>query len=893
MDDVMVDVVSDVSVDDHGVSRVDLEGSERKTVTHDKVTEDSDDRVVNLEVEVVVSEEGVKGSVEVVRENVATANGSVNGDSKVVFESSSKEVEAGGGDGEVRELVVVVADGDHVAEEKTQKENEVLDSLKIPESTENEDGVDQTNKESLQATVEATIHGAKQSGNGDSKVAVEIQDSRKIPESEDSKMDDENVAENLDQKAEVNQMSKEESSQPTIEVRTDSASEDSKMDDKSQIFEGEVAVKDKKEDSERLTKETAEQPTRSVQEVADGDHVMDGKTVNLSKISHAVTMASLGLEDDDVVVVDEVLEGKKEAQVSVSLELSLACPDDQSLSAEVVNAGTCEVDQKVEVDSTIVNDEVAACSKADDVTTTHMEPDSHVQVFTDGGILIENQSMKDNDVVDSSKPDEVAYTEPESSIDKMTSSIANKVVETDMKPATIGGVLNNIQEHQDSAVGVPSTSEPQTYDTHVVLPANTEFSYEEAQMDRGEDAGMDIDEVLAWKDEIPSVQEDEQKADLTNLSHVEKQETESSRIQGIDESASVNSFEPDKLVDYVRLLATVQYGEGDKTELTMAKAQLSSYSRFKGHRQLAEFQLCGDLLEAEQVIKDETYSEDGSKKRKALDSISDGLEKRPTLHTETVAADHLAGNNVSVQSPGPTQMGNEADMLSQLHLAAQDPMKGHGFVNTIIPLFKGHRAAVLSKSRKRKTSNENEPDEFEFVDVNDSYWTDRIIQNHPEEQALQENLNGGGVHQMVAYEQEKPPVKPARRSNKKRFFSSNHELEANEQSELIKRRQQNLATEVLMKFADGSYFPSEIHINKMFRRFGPLMESETEVDRQSGWARVVFKKCSDAEIAHSSAGTFNIFGSISVHYELNYTPLISYKPLPLPLTKGQDQPHAR
>ncbi|KAF5777937.1 hypothetical protein HanXRQr2_Chr12g0541641 [Helianthus annuus] len=906
IDDVMVDVVSDVSVDDHGVSRVDLEGSERKTVTHDKVTEDSDDRVVNLEkVEVVVSEEGVKGSVEVVRENVETANGSdcddqkpgngsVNGDSKVVFESSSKEVEAGGGDVEVRELVVVVADGDHVVEEKTQKETEVLDSLKIPESTENEDGVDQTNIESLQATVEATTNDAKKSGNGDSKVAVEIQDSRKIPESEDSKMDDENVVENLDQKAEVKQMSKDESSQPTIEVRTDSVSEDSKMDDKSQIFEGEIAVKDIKEDSERsLTKETAEQPTRSVEEVAEGDHVMDVKTVNSSKISHAVTMASLGLEDDDVVVVDEVLEGKKEARDSVSVELSLACPDCQSLSAEVVNAGTCEVDQKVEVDSTIVNDEVAACSKADDVTTTHTEPDSHVQVFTDGGILIENQSMKDNDVVDSSKPDEVAYTEPESSIDKMTPSFANKVVETDMKPATIGGDLNNIQEHQDSAVGVPSTGEPQTYDTHVVLPANTEFSYEEAQMDRGEDAGMDIDEVLAWKDEIPSVQEDEQKADPTNLSHVEKQETESSRIQGIDKSASVNSFEPDKLVDYVRLLATVQYGEGDKTELTMAKAQLSSYDRFKGHRQLAEFQLFGDLLEAEQVIKDETYSEDGSKKRKALDFISDGLEKRPTLHTETVAADHLAGNNVSVQNPGPTQMGNEADMLSQLHLAAQDPMKGHNFVNTIIPLFKGHRAAVLSKSRKRKTSNENESDEFEFVDVNDSYWTDRIIQNHPEEQALQENLNGGGVHQMVAYEQEKPPVKPARRSNKKRFFSSNHELEANEQSELIKRRQQNLATEVLMRFADGSYFPSEIHLNKMFRRFGPLMESETEVDRQSGRARVVFKKCSDAEIAHSSAGTFNIFGSIGVHYELNYTPLISYKPLPLPLTQGQDQPHAR
>ncbi|KAJ0493209.1 putative non-specific serine/threonine protein kinase [Helianthus annuus] len=871
---------------------------------------------------------------EVIQENVdcddqKPGNGPVVGDSKMDSEPLSREPE----DVEVSESVVVaVADGDDVdnknglvvvVEEglvgKDKAEDDVNNQSSLAEvvdggmgednvhvrttNTENEDGVEQTNKESFQSTVEATTDGAQKSGNGDSKLAIETHDSTKVPESEDSKMDVENAAEDFDKKAEVDQMSKEENIQ-SIEVGTDnvSKSKDSKMDDEPQVTEEEIAVKDKTEDLEK----------GSVQEVADGDHVMDEMTVkddalSSSKISHAVTLASLGLEDVDVVVVDEGSEEKHEAQDSVSVELSLVCPDNQSLSTEVVNAGTCEVDQKVEVDSTskddatIVNDEGAVCSKADEVTTAHTELDSHVQVSTDGGILIENQSMKENDVTD------------------------------------------KIQENQDSTVGVPSTGEPQTYGTHGVLPTNTEFSYEEAQMDRGEDAGMDIDEVLGWKDELPSVHEGEQSMDPTNIPNVEKQETElfehnhvslkqshyfhppehegefsvsdlvwgkvrshpwwpgqifdpsvasedamkyhkkdcflvayfgdrtfgwndstalkpfreyfsqierdmhsedfdkavhcalvevsrrvelgltcscippdiyenikcqivensgikqeSSRIQSLDKSASVNSFEPDKLVDYVRLLATVPHGESDKMELTMAKAQLSSYGRFKGHRQLAEFQLCGDLLEAEQIIN-ETYSEDGSKKRKAVDSISDGLEKRPTLHAETVAA--------------------------------QDPMKAHSFVNPNI-----------------------------------------------------------GGHHVVVYEHEKPPVKPARRSNKKRFFSSNHEIEANEQSELIKRRQHNLATEVLMKFAEGSYFPSEIQLNKMFRRFGPLMESETEVDRQSGWARVVFKKCSDAEIAHSSAGTFNIFGSVSVHYELNYTPLISYKPLPLPLT--EDPPHA-
>ncbi|KAM0062580.1 putative non-specific serine/threonine protein kinase [Helianthus debilis subsp. tardiflorus] len=949
IDHMMVDVVSaDVKED-----------LERETVTRDQVMEDvavvkevSDDRVESRvgnseKVEVVVSEESVEVVKEVIEsdcDDKKSGIGSVVGGSKTVSEPLSKEVEAGGGDVEVSKSVVVV-----VGEEKTQKETEVVDGGTGEDDVhvsninmENQAGVesvDQTNKESFQSTVEAIT-------NGNSKMAVEIQDSTKILESEDSKMDDEK-AENLDQKAEVDQMSKEDSTQSTTEVRTDNVlkSEDSKMDDGPQVTEEEVAVKDKTEDLEKgLTKETVDQPTGSVQEMADGDHVMNEKTVKdcvltSSKISRAVTMASLGLEDDDVVIVDEGSEGNHETQDSVSVELSLVCPDNQGLTTAVGNAKTGEVDQKVEVGSTSKDENTYATKVIDEMTTVHKELDSRVHVLTDGGISVTNQSMKDNDVADRSK-----------------------VVETDMEPAIIGGDTNNIQENQDSTVGVPNTGEPQSYGTHAVLPANTEFSYEEVHMDRGEDAGMDIDEVLGWKDEIPSVQEDEQKADPTNLSNIEAHVTESlkhsrvslqqshyfhpperegefsvsdlvwgkvrsypwwpgqifdssdasekamkyhkkdcflvayfgdrtfgwndsttlkpfreyfsqieremnseafnkavhcalvevsrrvelgltcsciphdiyenikcqmvensgikqesSRIQCLDKSASVNSFEPDKLVDYVRLLATVPYGESDKMELTMAKAQLSSYGRYKGHRQLAEFQLCGDLLEAEQVIKDEIYSEDGSKNRKALDSISDGLEKRP-LKGEP--ADNSAGNSVPVQS-----LGNQADMLSQLHLAAQDPMKGHSFVNNVIPFFKGHRAAVVSKSKKRKASNENELDEFEVDDVNDSYWTDRIIQNHPEEQ-----------------------------------------------------------------FAGGIYFPSEVHLNKMFKRFGPLMESETEVDRQSGRARVVFKKCSDAEVAHSSAGKFNIFGSISVTYELNYTPMISYKPLPLPV--AQDPPHA-
>lgn len=305
----------------------------------------------------------------------------------------------------------------------------------------------------------------------------------------------------------------------------------------------------------------------------------------------------------------------------------------------------------------------------------------------------------------------------------------------------------------------------------------SQFLFEESHM-------MDIDEVFGWKDE--SHETDIPFVDHASLSDVENNRVSLYQLRYIHAPESVDSFEPGKLVDYVRLLATGSFGESDEMELTLVKSQLMSYGRFKGYRQLAEFQLFGQLLDGEQVIK-------------------------------------------------------------------------------------GHPKAALKTSRKRKTLNENGRDVFEFDDVKDSYWTDRIIQNLPEEQ-------GQG--------KEKPSVKPARRSNKKRFFNADHEILENEQLEIMKRRKQNLATEVSMRFGDGVCFPSEIHLNKMFKRFGPLMESETEVDRQSGRARVVFKKCSDAEVAHDSARTCNIFGSVRVDYEINYAPLISYKPLPLSLVQG-------
>ncbi|PSS33439.1 Serine/threonine-protein kinase [Actinidia chinensis var. chinensis] len=269
-------------------------------------------------------------------------------------------------------------------------------------------------------------------------------------------------------------------------------------------------------------------------------------------------------------------------------------------------------------------------------------------------------------------------------------------------------------------------------------------------------------------------------------------------------------------------------------------------------------------------------------------------------------------SDVSLQTPDSSHRGSMIfpmaysldEMLSQLHLAARDPKSGYSFLTTIIAFFSGFRNSIslgqysgrqnlpmgkLGGGRKKKASHANTsfPEEFEFDDVNDSYWTDRIIQNNAEEQPSGDSQNTV-KYQLVAISPDKS-LKPNRRSySRKRYSNGNHEMDLEEPVGYIEEtKRDNLPTELILNFSEGDSIPSEMNLNRIFRRFGPLKESETEVDLGTSRARVVFKKCSDAEVAFSSSGKFHIFGPMIINYQISYSPSISFKTLPL-LTAHQD-----
>ncbi|KAL2555383.1 uncharacterized protein Fot_00122 [Forsythia ovata] len=466
---------------------------------------------------------------------------------------------------------------------------------------------------------------------------------------------------------------------------------------------------------------------------------------------------------------------------------------------------------------------------------------------------------------------------------------------------------------------------------------------------------------------------------------------QSSRRCGVDQSTKATSFEPTKLLDYVRELAPLASHGADRLDLVIARAQLLAYSRFKGHRTQIDFFFPGELLENDahtqssdavdnslgkavshkrkdtpmdslqprkkersfkEIMGDMAYSPDGEgeldvkdssksvssssgRKRKTLDSLADGSDPRMIIHAAKVpttisptpkpsfrigecirrVASQLTapttssskGNIDQTGSDGgpqinehyeegskvvPAELSSLDEMLSQLQLAAQDPKKGHSYLRSNVTFFTGFRSSIAlnRRGRKKKASlAAGATGEFEFDDANDSYWTDRIVQNYSGEQLLQASENGVGQYPPVPYDPEKYQNSGHRLHSRKRYSSGNHVKASEESNEYVnKRKQESLPAELVLNFAERDSLPSEINLNRIFKRFGPLMESETEVDRDSGRAKVIFKRGSDAEVAFSSAGKFDIFGPVLVNYQLVHSPAISVQSLPLAIYQGQE-----
>lgn len=252
----------------------------------------------------------------------------------------------------------------------------------------------------------------------------------------------------------------------------------------------------------------------------------------------------------------------------------------------------------------------------------------------------------------------------------------------------------------------------------------------------------------------------------------------------------------------------------------------------------------------------------------------------------------------------PLEETSLADLLSQLCLAARNPMERYKFcLISLVNFFADFRDSVSLKQSQEeisgvktgKTWNNSETTETsESEPMKDTYWTDRVIQNVGQEQQTLENKNDAEEDETPS-QKDTSSVEPvstvqlsARLESSLQTAGENFEQEAEKPADPLGGCcDEDLSpTALILNFTDMDSVPSKDNLNEIFSRFGPVNELETEV-KKSKRAKVVFKRRADAETAFSSAGKYSIFGPSLVSYCLKYMPSMASKNSSCTTKQGQ------
>ncbi|KAA0061132.1 PWWP domain-containing protein [Cucumis melo var. makuwa] len=186
-----------------------------------------------------------------------------------------------------------------------------------------------------------------------------------------------------------------------------------------------------------------------------------------------------------------------------------------------------------------------------------------------------------------------------------------------------------------------------------------------------------------------------------------------------------------------------------------------------------------------------------------------------------------------------------------------------------------------TKANKRRNIALVEASDSEFI--KDTYWTDRLIQGIAEDQLSFENQNETvDAHVQTASErvvqsQNETVDAHVQTATEMVVPTGLNSTDKDEPLESVEPESENgvedpYPTALILTFTDLDSVPSETNLNDIFRKYGPLYESKTEVMKKSRRAKVVFKRTSDAETAFSNTGKCSIFGTALVSYRLKFLP---------------------
>ncbi|EYU38511.1 hypothetical protein MIMGU_mgv1a002322mg [Erythranthe guttata] len=389
---------------------------------------------------------------------------------------------------------------------------------------------------------------------------------------------------------------------------------------------------------------------------------------------------------------------------------------------------------------------------------------------------------------------------------------------------------------------------------------------------------------------------------------------ESSTRSGGDKLSSAASFVPGELLGFLESVAVRPQCKTDGLQLTVEKAQLLAFNRWKGYYQLPVLEACGGLLEdnvegrgvESMEVMDGQRSKStapggSSKKRKRLsgdekwpklkekrlsvlmssdssslqnDEKKPGMTRKKAILQKNMVPAKPLGNSRGVEMI-PAEIPNADVVLSKLIVAAMNPMEGHGIISPELGFLRQLRnftCLELSGDAKidsgKQLFNLEATNTSAFDGAEDSYWTDRIVQNYSQDQVL--------------FQPEKPNKMAIQvEGNTSAVINANEGKESD--AAIVDSGAQNPTAPVNEEVADEHYptalilnfnnlnsIPPIENLNRIFSPYGPLRESETRVLSKSKRAKVIFKRREDADSAFSAPGKYEVFGPSLISYSLKY-----------------------
>ncbi|XP_009416273.2 PWWP domain-containing protein 5 [Musa acuminata AAA Group] len=322
----------------------------------------------------------------------------------------------------------------------------------------------------------------------------------------------------------------------------------------------------------------------------------------------------------------------------------------------------------------------------------------------------------------------------------------------------------------------------------------------------------------------------------------------------------------------------------------------------------------GDLTTMSQISRSKKQPKFGECMRRVAGQMSGPppmlkLSGKSVTKPPTILSHRKGGTPRDYSSPG--------EMLSQLCLVARDPLGGYDTLSSIVSFFtdfrngtipsismdEKHKGTVAGKRDRRKSTSFTAAFSEKLDYMQDSYWSDIIVsdeenlvssgqkreresqskrqkEQHPEDESAllltlsslpdtkqhlqDDSTNTNNVKEM----------QDARTTGKSSLVCSSNPNSMQEvecegpTSNLQNDIDECMPTALVLTFSEASSIPAEADLIKLFGRYGPLVEAETEVTKSKNHAKIVFKRRSDAEVALSNAGKYSIFGHTLVSYRL-------------------------